>query len=422
MKTNLSLRTRLVLSFTLLSAVIAMMLAFFTYIIMEISEERLIEKTIVEETDMLAVHFVEFPKDIVRTPKHFLLYVRGPNQTDPIPEEIKSLSYPRGDVTIGDTEYRLIHIRKEPYDFYFLFDFSRYEIFERSVYLILFASVLVATMSGIWLGLSTSHRVIDPLCRLEQSLGQEPDGDGAISISRDFGNDEVGALAAKFIDYNERMKSHVKKEKAFTADVSHELRTPTAVIAGAAEVLENSSTLNPGDRHAVSRIRHEANNMREQLNLLLAMARGLEQFGDEDAVNVSDIVTEQLNELKPKYRAKNILVEVVQNEETSAFGSKTAMQIIIGNILDNAVSYTTEGKITVTIDKNSIVIEDTGPGIPADIQEKVFDQFYRGNQPYGITHAGIGLSLVQRLCEVSHWKIVVETVAKGRGTRVTLLT
>ena len=300
--------------------------------------------------------------------------------------------------------------------------FSETHPAETKIDFILAGGILAALVSGIWVGTSIAGKTLDPFRRLAQNLEQEPDDDGIINIQRDSTGDEIDALTKALEHYNERIRELIKKEKSFTANASHELRTPIAVIAGAAEILEDSPTLAPGDKHTVNRIRYEADNIREQINLLLAIARGQKQFGDEKDLDITAIINEEIDNLSGKWRAKGIQIETVKKENTVAHGSALALKLVIRNILDNAISYTHEGKITVTTNIDSIVIEDTGPGIPNEIKGKVFERFFRGNQSGSHAHTGIGLSLVQQLCEASRWKMQIETATGGHGTKVTLKT
>jgi signal transduction histidine kinase len=70
--------------------------------------------------------------------------------------------------------------------------------------------------------------------------------------------------------------------------------------------------------------------------------------------------------------------------------------------------------------KGAVVVEDTGPGIPDTIKQKVFERFNRGVQPESVKNAGIGLALVRQLCEIQGWRIALDDAENGTGARITL--
>lgn len=420
MKIDLTLRSRLILTFALLSVAVAATLGIFTSILMEVSEEKLIQKTIVQEAKMLAENFAEFPDSAGKHKheEHFILYVEGPDRKDALPEAVERIGKRSGELVMDGKEYESIYIKEGPYDFYFLFDFSQYEIFEFTVSFMVLIAVCFAAILGIWLGFLTSNKILSPVVRLANIFDQETDSDiGIVEVPKDFADDEVGLLANKFSQYNKRIESLIEREKAFTANASHELRNPIFAIAGAAEVLESSPSLHKDDKQTVSRIRREANAMREKVDLFLALARGSEQFGDEDEIDVTAVLNDQLKELETVCREKGIDLTVTLNRNPIVQGSRQAFSIILQNILNNAVQYTNKGGISVSVDAGRIVIEDTGIGISREIKEKVFERFFRDST--STPGAGIGLSLVRELCDICGWRISLEEAAYANtGTRV----
>ncbi len=421
MSHRLPLRTRLIVAFALLSAAVAIALAIIAHIVMEMSEANLIEKTIRQEANMLAMHFTQSPDFIPETQQHFKLYVSGPGRTDVLPEEIARLSTYENigemEIEIGGVEYELIRVRAQPYTYYFLYDFSQYEIFEHSVAVILFISVLICTALGVWIGLIISNQVIKPVSRLAASFEQRPDGDGIVDVPHDFTADEVGMLARKFTEYNERIRGYIEREKTFTSNASHELRTPLAVIAGAAEVLE-SSELSQKDRDAVGRIRHEARVMAELINLLLILSRDPGQLAAADEpIEVNAAVREQVETIRAECAAKGIALEFREHAGLVARGSRHALDIVLRNLLNNSVHYTAHGKITVSVEHDCVIIEDTGSGIAADIRNKIFERFFRGEPDKITQHSGVGLALVKQLCTLCKWNISLDTTRKSAGTR-----
>jgi signal transduction histidine kinase len=110
-------------------------------------------------------------------------------------------------------------------------------------------------------------------------------------------------------------------------------------------------------------------------------------------------------------------LEFIENTQLVIRGSKQALHIILRNLLNNSMQYTTQGKITIRVQQNSVIIEDTGPGISEAIQNKIFERFFRGEPDKFTHHTGVGLALVKQLCTLCKWEISLDTGKKNSGTR-----
>ena len=84
--------------------------------------------------------------------------------------------------------------------------------------------------------------------------------------------------------------------------------------------------------------------------------------------------------------------------------TEAVVAVTVGNLIGNAMRYTTEGEVTITIGDGAVRVEDTGPGIPEQDLERVFERHYRGQNISG-KGAGLGLAIVKRLCELYGWSI-----------------
>ena len=90
--------------------------------------------------------------------------------------------------------------------------------------------------------------------------------------------------------------------------------------------------------------------------------------------------------------------------------------MVIGNLLRNACSYTDRGRITVVVEADAVVVEDTGIGMSAQALTRAFEPFYRA-APERPTGTGLGLSIVRRLCGRFGWELTLDSIP-DRGTRV----
>lgn len=418
MMSDVSLRTRLILAFALLSVFVAGSLAAITLLVMELSEASLIERTIRKEAIMLAEHYPHALDGIPQNERHFKLYVTGSGEPEALPEALRGAD--EGDVVFEGVEYELIIVSSGERTFYFLYDFSHYEIFELSVTVVLLVSALLCVALALWLGSRISGRVLEPITRLVDSIKNVGEGELA-DIPDDFADDEIGVLAGTFSQYNKKIRDSIERERAFGSNASHELRTPLSVIAGAAEVLQDSPALGPADRAAVERIRNETRIMRELMDMLQLMARHPRELSHaNETVDVNQVVKEQVAMLNKDHGQDAGRWCLDECSQLKIKGSRRALEVILRNLLHNAHQYGGRGRISITVREGAVVVEDAGPGIPDAIKQKVFERFNRGVQPESVKNAGIGLALVRQLCGILGWRIALDDAENGTGARITL--
>ena len=161
---------------------------------------------------------------------------------------------------------------------------------------------------------------------------------------------------------------------------------------------------------------------------LLTMSRLVPEatsFYDEDKVNLTILTRETLAMLAPAAVEKKIELEFESDVKIPNInGNPTALGILIRNLVDNAIRYCNEnGRVIVRLSKqnNEAVLEiaDNGPGIPPEYQARVFERFFRvlGNKSTG---SGLGLSIVQQICELHGGRATLDTPKEGTGLIVTV--
>jgi signal transduction histidine kinase len=224
-------------------------------------------------------------------------------------------------------------------------------------------------------------------------------------LSVHFADDEVGQLAVALDSYADRLHHLVERDREFNADVSHELRSPLTVITGATELLLTQPDLDEKVRTRLLRIARAARQSADITTALLHLVRaeqGIDQ--DSSAHNVGRIVSEVVHLYEPLVGNKNLVLRVVEQDRVSVIAPESVVAVTIGNLVGNAMRYTTEGEVLVRIGSGRVWVEDTGPGIPEEDLERVFERHYRGQNIAG-KGAGLGLAIVRRLCELYGWSI-----------------
>lgn len=260
-----------------------------------------------------------------------------------------------------------------------------------------------------------AERVIEPvkeLARRVRDIGPEtPHAD----LAADFPPDEVGELAYAFEQRLDRVAAFIERERAFTADVSHELRTPLAVIRGAAEVLLADEARPAKERERLERIERAASDMADLSTALLAMARERDDARREP-VDLSALLQETLDKHRHLLRNKSVNVFLDIQARPALAADPNLLSIVLANLVRNSFTYTERGEVRVRLEATQLTIKDTGLGIPREALNKVFQRLYKGQHSLG---AGIGLSLVKKICDRYAWNIALES-EEGKGTEAVL--
>ena len=219
-----------------------------------------------------------------------------------------------------------------------------------------------------------------------------------------------------------RLKEGFEREKRFTADAAHELRTPLAALKTQAQVALNSNNIEDKNiaLHKLIASVNRSSHIIQQLLIMNKLVPEAASNHDLDEVNLTKITREILAMLAPAAVEKQIELEFESDEPVATFsGNTTAIGILIRNLVDNAIRYCeTQGEIVVRVyqQQQEIVLEvrDNGPGIPLELQSRVFERFFRvlGNKSAG---SGLGLAIVQQICALHNGRVVLATPTNGIG-------
>lgn len=234
--------------------------------------------------------------------------------------------------------------------------------------------------------------------------------------------DEIKPLIDELNKLFARLKEGFEREKRFAADAAHELRTPLAALKAQAQVALNTNNIDEKNI-ALQKVIASVNRNTHIVQQLLTMSRLLANGADEtdmDHVNLAKITREVLVMLAPAAVQKQIELEFDDTKTAEFLGHPTAISILVRNLVDNAIRYANkqDGRVHVRVyqDKTAVILEvqDNGPGIPEELQNRVFERFFRalGNESPG---SGLGLAIVQQIVALHHARITLETPASGTG-------
>src|SRR2546422_118026 len=216
----------------------------------------------------------------------------------------------------------------------------------------------------------------------------------------------------------------MEQMRRFMADAAHELRTPVTILRTRTEVALAHPRDPTGDTAAFQAIEREADRLGGIVGDLLTLARA--DAGERKVVRGSlyldDIASQAVAAARALAERKGVALVVGSFEEAQIVGDAELVERLVLIILDNAIKYTPEGgrvrlDVTARDGKRSVVVSDSGIGIPADQLPRIFERFYRGDSARSHAEgAGLGLPIARWIADLHGARISVASDATG--TRV----
>ena len=217
-----------------------------------------------------------------------------------------------------------------------------------------------------------------------------------------------------------------RNRKEFTANVSHELKTPLQSIIGSAELLENGLVKPEDTKRFVGNIKNEATRLVSLINDIIRLSQ-LDEDSEPatESVDLYDVANEVVEILTVSAAKKQ--VEIHLNGESCVMnGIRRYLYEIIYNLCDNAIRYNKDGgKVAIDLknagDNIILSVSDTGIGIPAEHQSRIFERFYRVDKSHSkeTGGTGLGLSIVKHAVAYHGGKIKLESTVNV-GTTITV--
>jgi two-component system OmpR family sensor kinase len=290
--------------------------------------------------------------------------------------------------------------------------------------------ILLALIARRIIGIS-----LKPLTSVEETAESFARGDFSARLPEARGDTEVGRLTSALNQMLTRIEESFsvrvaseEKLRRFVADASHELRTPLTAIRGFAE-LHRQGAIRGEEKTAelVRRIEQESIRMSSLVEDLLLLAR-LDQSREmaKEPVDVSTVIKEAVASARAAGPEHEISMELPP-EDLFVLGDSLRVHQVIANLLANARVHTPAGtKVSVSARQDDsgtyILVNDNGPGLSKEAQEKIFERFYRADPSRvrnGVEGTGLGLSIVDAVMN-AHGGSVTVTSELGKGSTFTL--
>lgn len=202
-------------------------------------------------------------------------------------------------------------------------------------------------------------------------------------------------------EFEEKLTENDRLKTAFLQNVSHEIRTPLNAILGFTELIRQRDITEKERNDYIEIVQTGGRKLLNILNNVLELSRI--ETGDikmtPSTFQVNKLCNEMLAMFTPQAEKKGLTLKIITKEPptTTIFTDYTKLDQILTNLLNNAIKYTERGKIEFGYSRREkdflFFVKDTGIGIAKEQQAKVFDRFYRSDDPKTIPHDGVGLGL-----------------------------
>jgi two-component system OmpR family sensor kinase len=263
------------------------------------------------------------------------------------------------------------------------------------------AVMMPILMLVVWWVVSGS---LEPVERVRSQVASRQ-ADDLSPVSEAGLPDEVQPLVQELNLLFGRVKTAFDTQQSFVADAAHELRTPLAALKLQVQSLERADN-GEARKVAIGRLTAGIDRATRLVEQLLVLARQEASAAGGSAkrqVDLAELACRAVAELAGVAQARGVDLGVQEAEAASVEGQPDALHILLRNLIDNAIKYAPGGgTVDISVKRApgavTLSVEDSGPGIPPEERERVFDRFYRiaGSDAAG---SGLGLAIIKSIAE-----------------------
>ncbi len=324
----------------------------------------------------------------------------------------------------GDVTNYAVGVRLEDVDvsYYEILPLTELENTLGSLRVILLGVSFVASVAGAGLGYYSARGALSPLPRISGAARSIAAGDFSTKLKLEADRD-LAVLTVAFNEMVDAVSDRIEREQRFTSDVSHELRSPLMTLTASVEVLERRKESLPDvAQQAIDLLSHDLRRFQRLVEDLLEVSRM-----EAGAVQLQ-LSRFKLSEFLENviYQSRSPHLELIYSPDdamTSITADKRRLAQVMTNLLENAEKYG-EGadavRFEVVGENVQIVVADSGPGVPANQRERIFERFGRaeaGNRT-AAPGFGLGLSLVAEHVRLHGGQVwVTDRIDGAKGAR-----
>ncbi|KVT67809.1 histidine kinase [Burkholderia ubonensis] len=276
--------------------------------------------------------------------------------------------------------------------------------------------LVVLALGIVWLGVGRGLR---PLNRLSATVAARAEDD---PTPLDTGGmpSELAPLVDSINQYIGRTQRMQIARRRFFADAAHQLKTPLAAVQAGVEL-----ALRPAEQPRVNvhlrRVNGAVRQAAKIVQQLLSLSRLDSDSGHAVAhqpVALHRLARSVTLDWSPVARARDIDLGFEHEADVDVLGQPDLLGEMIGNLIDNAIRYAGDhAVITVRVSRDGeharLDVIDSGPGIPAEERDAVFERFHRGSKTQTVEGTGLGLSIVREITRVHQGRVALSDAAGG---------
>jgi signal transduction histidine kinase len=273
--------------------------------------------------------------------------------------------------------------------------------------------LVVVLLGAIAVGAALARRVLDPLARLRDAVGEvDAAAPAKVELPPPTGLVEIDALRGALASLLDRLDAELGRARRFAASAAHELRTPLTKIL--AEVELARETAGPNVAPSFARIERTTARLATLTERLLLLATPREALASEVGTSMSQLVEELPTTRSPDDAARIVIAAC--SGDAWVRGDEVLLAAMLDNVVDNALKYSRgEVRVSVREQNDEVVVEvaDDGPGLPGALAREAFVPFRRGDDARAQPGHGLGLALVAHVVRAYDGEVAFVDAVRG---------
>ena len=250
--------------------------------------------------------------------------------------------------------------------------------------------------SGL-IGFVVAGRVVRPVRRLTEAatrVAETQNVDQPIDVKRD---DEFGQLASSFNEMLGALSLSREQQHRLVTDASHELRTPITSLRTNLEYMQRNSSIEEDERRLIlDDVLFELDELTGLVTELVDLATDQHHMGEAECIELDELV----DAVVQRHRRRTSYNIVYTATSSQVMAAPALVERAVSNMVDNALKWNPpDSSVQVRVENGSVIVSDSGPGIPVEEHEQVFERFYRTEGARSFPGSGLGLSIVRHVAE-----------------------
>jgi signal transduction histidine kinase len=282
----------------------------------------------------------------------------------------------------------------------------------------LIAAVLLTLLMGLGGGFWMGRRILAQAGAISAVATQIMRGDLSQRLPVRKADDEINTLAREINGMLDKIEQLTLGMRTVLDSAAHDLRTPLNRLQATAEAAMSQLASGSAERRVLERVTTEVDHMRSTLDALLRIALAETGTVARETVDLSELVASMVELYAPVGEERGIALDSAVASGAQVQGSRQLLAQALANLLDNAIKFTPDGGHIRVLLRGSqtepeVVVEDDGPGIPADKREIVLGRRVRLDEARKFPGSGLGLSLVAAVTKLHGARLVLDDASPG---------